>query len=97
MLLNCHFSFVPFNLKQFLSFFFFFLTFGSICCCSETVPQVAFVGGTCIFNISLDLESSGRIGQPQDASTQSSYLSIMPMLRGLLFISFFNCFFLEDF
>ena len=27
MLLSCHFSFVPFNLKQFLSFFFFFFTF----------------------------------------------------------------------
>lgn len=64
MLLRCHFSFVPFNLKQFLSFFFFFLHFEAFVV-QRLSLRLHLLGEPVFLTFSLTLSPLRGLGSPK--------------------------------
>ena len=65
MLLSCHFSFVPFNLKQFLSFFFFFLHFETFVVVQRLSLRLHLLGEPVFLTFSLTLSPLRGLGSPK--------------------------------
>lgn len=64
MLLSCHFSFVPFNLKQFLSFF-FFLHFEAFVVVQRLSLRLRLLGEPVFLTFPLTLSPLRRLGSPK--------------------------------
>ena len=65
MLLRCHFSFVPFNLKQFLSFFFFFFLHFEAFVVQRLSLGLHLLGEPVFLTFSLTLSPLRGLGSPK--------------------------------